>query len=130
MTEEKDPKQNTKEARGAEPRKDPIAKPLKPKSDRRRHSRYEHKLIVKYRCVSSEWTTESDLQVGLIEDFSASGVTLKTKRAYSTGTILEIKFPNSPPFPNKTLNAEVVWLFRPPEAEQYNLGCKFVKPKA
>ncbi len=130
MAEETKPTQTPKQTVNAETRRVPIAKPLKLKGDRRRHPRYEQKLIVKFRCITSGRASESHLQVGLIGDVGAGGVMMKSKQAYSTGTILEIKFPDSPPFANKTLNAEVVWLFRPPEADQYHLGCKFVKLKS
>lgn len=101
--------------------------PLKPKGSRRRHQRYEQKLLVKHRCVAPSLSVEEAFQVGIIEDVSSGGLMMKVKKAYVTGSIFEIRFPDSPPFPNKTLFGEVTWLFRLPEADQYRVGCKFVK---
>ncbi len=99
---------------------------LKPKPDRRRDRRYEQELLVKHRAVAPDLAVEDRHQVAAVEDISPGGVKMRVKKVYRVGTILEISFPDAPPFPNKILFAEVTWFFRLPVVEQYRVGCKFV----
>lgn len=97
-------------------------------SERRKHPRWEQRILVKYRCVTKGLMHEVDARVGMLLDFSRGGLVVMALREYSKGMVLEIKMPETPVGPAQTVHAQVLWTSPHEKPGQYRVGGEFVKP--
>ncbi len=96
-------------------------------ADKRQHTRYLQKVYVKYRCVSKGMFHETDDRVGVLLDFSRGGFVFAGVREYTVGSIIEIKFPETPLGPASTLHAKVVRTSPHDRPAQHRVACSFVQ---
>ncbi len=96
-------------------------------ADKREHTRYLQKVYVKYRCVTKGMFQESDDRVGVLLDFSRGGFVFAGAREYTVGSIIQIKFPETPLGAASTLHAKVVRTSPHDRPAQHRVACSFVK---
>lgn len=80
------------------------------RAEKRRHPRWQNRILVKYRCVSEGYLLEVDERSGMLENFSKCGVLLSVLRQYPEGTLLELKLPETPIGPARTAWVKIVRL--------------------
>lgn len=97
-------------------------------ADRRRHPRWEQRILVKYRCVTKGVMYEVDERVGMLLDFSRGGLVIMSLREYAKGNVLLVKLPESPLGPAQTVHLRVLWTGPHDKPGQYKVGGDFVKP--
>ncbi len=96
--------------------------------DRRKHPRWEQRILVKYRCVTKGVMYEVDDRVGMLSDFSRGGLVISALREYTKEMVLMVKLPESPVGPAQTVHVCVLWTCPAEKAGQYRVGGQFVKP--
>lgn len=97
--------------------------------DRRVHARWEERIYLKYRCTSKGLFLEPEHKVGLMLDFSRGGFVFAGLREYPAGSVMEVKFPDTPLGPGQTMHAKVVRSSAHEKAGQFRIGCEFVREK-
>ncbi len=96
--------------------------------DRRKHPRWEQRILVKYRCVTKGVMHEVDDRVGMLSDFSRGGLVISALREYAKDMVLMVKLPESPVGPAQTVHVRVLWTSPAEKAGQFRVGGEFVKP--
>jgi hypothetical protein len=98
-------------------------------AERRRHPRWEQRILVKYKCVTKGMFHELEDRVGMLLDFSRSGLVLTCLKEYPTGHVIEVKFPETPLGPARTVFARIVWTRAHDKPGQFRVGGEFVEPE-
>ena len=96
-------------------------------AERRRHRRWDQRILLKYRCVTKGVMYEVDDRVGMLLDFSRGGLVLMALREYANGMVLMVKLPESPVGPAQTVHARVLWTAPHEKPGQFRVGGEFVK---
>jgi len=97
-----------------------------PGEERRKHARWQERVYLKYRCTTKEVFNEVDYRVGLMLDFSRGGFVFAGLREYPAGSVLEVKFPDTPLGPGRTIHAKVVRTAAYEKPGQFRIACAFV----
>jgi hypothetical protein len=90
-------------------------------SERRRAPRKPAKFLVKFRLSGDV----AD-RLGQVRDVSSKGLSVETKRAPPVGVVIELKMPDSPFGPARTLHAKVCWTSEGAEPGDVRFGVTFV----
>jgi len=98
-------------------------------SDRRKHARWQERIYLKYRCVSKGPFNEYEDRVGLMLDFSRGGFVFAGLRDYPVGSVMEVKFPQTPLGAPRTIHARVVRTRGHEKPGQHQVACAFVAEK-
>jgi c-di-GMP-binding flagellar brake protein YcgR len=95
--------------------------------DRRRYKRREKRFLVKFRSIGGAHQKDVGERVGMVINISNGGMVLTSKREFQVDTLFEIKIPETPLGPARTIKGKVVWSKTAAESGEYHLGCMFVR---